>query len=256
MEQVRRLESATHHRVTSDISQLINFCYEVVQSIIVWLFQPRTASVHKPGSKGLNIAVIGAGLSGVSAAAHCVGHGTNVTLFEAGSRDNLGGIWSRVNSTSSLQVYSILYRFHPTVQWHRRYPGKARIVEEITKLWQRFGLEKETRFDTPVTSVNQKGGKWIINNDPSFGRFDGVIPCIGTCGEPKMPHLPNQEAFQGQICHSSQMDDQDVQGKRIIIVGGGASAIEVVENVVARSAKQINIVSRVSTIFRKFKFAN
>lgn len=40
------------------------------------------------------IAIIGAGLTGVSAAAHCVGHGFDVTIFEAGSRDRLGGIWS------------------------------------------------------------------------------------------------------------------------------------------------------------------
>lgn len=53
--------------------------------------QPREprAKLYRP-----RIAIIGAGLTGVSAAAHCVGHGFDVTIFEAGDEDSLGGIWS------------------------------------------------------------------------------------------------------------------------------------------------------------------
>ena len=50
---------------------------------------PPHARLRRP-----RIAVIGAGLTGVSAASHCVGHGFDVTIFEAGDENNLGGIWS------------------------------------------------------------------------------------------------------------------------------------------------------------------
>jgi NADPH-dependent 2,4-dienoyl-CoA reductase/sulfur reductase-like enzyme len=47
-----------------------------------------------PDGTGPRVAVIGAGITGVTAAAHCIGHGFDVTIFEAGERESLGGIWS------------------------------------------------------------------------------------------------------------------------------------------------------------------
>ncbi|MBW0508124.1 hypothetical protein O181_047839 [Austropuccinia psidii MF-1] len=64
------------------------------------------------------IAIIGAGITGISTAAHFLTHGFEVMIFEQSSQ--VGGIWSRVNSTSALQLHSIVYRFHPSVKWSRR----------------------------------------------------------------------------------------------------------------------------------------
>ena len=235
------------HKIASDISQFLNFLYELVQSIVIWIFSPPRHYATKHDN-GLRLAVIGAGISGISSAAHCTGHGAAVTIFEARSKNCLGGIWARVNSTSTLQLYSVMYRFHPTVRWHRRYPNKDRILEEIRKLWHRYDLQNKTCFDTPVQSVKRENGRWVINDDPEkYGTFDGIIVSIGTCGEPKMPHLSEEEEYQGIICHSSELDGVDVEGKRVVIVGGSASAIEAVEYAVAKGAKQVDIVSRVST---------
>ena len=67
--------------------------YSVFQWLSEKIFAPNppppNASLRRP-----RIAVIGAGLTGVSAASHCVGHGFDVTIFEAGSRERLGGIWT------------------------------------------------------------------------------------------------------------------------------------------------------------------
>ncbi len=69
------------------------FFYQVSQWLIDKLLSPTppppNANLRRP-----KIAVIGAGLTGVSSAAHCIGHGFDVQIFEAGPRDNLGGIWS------------------------------------------------------------------------------------------------------------------------------------------------------------------
>lgn len=67
--------------------------YQILQWILNKVFSPAppppNAHLRRP-----KIAVIGAGLTGVSAASHCVGHGFDVTVFEQGSRERLGGIWS------------------------------------------------------------------------------------------------------------------------------------------------------------------
>jgi NADPH-dependent 2,4-dienoyl-CoA reductase/sulfur reductase-like enzyme len=68
-----------------------------VFNIIQWLLDKILSPTPPPPHAQLRrpkIAVIGAGLTGVSAAAHCVGHGFDVQIFEAGPRKNLGGIWS------------------------------------------------------------------------------------------------------------------------------------------------------------------
>jgi heterodisulfide reductase subunit A-like polyferredoxin len=67
--------------------------YLHAQWLLDKLLSPRPPTENAVLSRP-KIAVIGAGLTGVSAAAHCVGHGFDVCIFEAGSEQNLGGIWS------------------------------------------------------------------------------------------------------------------------------------------------------------------
>ena len=226
------------------ISHILNVVYEFFQELVTLLFSTRPPRPHQQLS-GPRIAVIGAGISGISAAAHCAGHGSDVVLYEAHSRRHLRDIWSRVNSTSSLQIYSVMYRFHPSIQWHKAYPDRHRILEEVEKLWHRYHLEPKTRLNTPVTSVepNEKG-RWIINGEDRS--YYGVIVAIGTWGDPKMPHLPGQEKCKGEIKHSSQLDGVDVRDKRIVVIGGGASTIEAVEYAIEGKAARVDILSRVS----------
>lgn len=110
-------------------------------------------------------------------------------IFEAGPEENVGGIWSRVNSTSGLQIHSLMYRFFPTVQWQRGYPDRQQILSQVRQIWKTYGLDTRTKFNTKVNKVYQdEKGRWIIN-DTSHGHFDGLIAAVGTCGENKRPHL-------------------------------------------------------------------
>lgn len=70
------------------------------------------------------------------------------------------------------------------------------------------------------------------------------MAAVGTCGDPKMPHIQNQEAFHGEIYHSSQLDGKTAEGKRVLIVGGGASAVEALEFVVHTGAKNTSVLAR------------
>lgn len=86
-------------------------------------------------------------------------------------------------------------------------------------------------------------GRWIINN-PEYGRFDGVIAAIGTCGDPKMPTLPGQEHFKGEVWHSSQLDGKSAKDKKVVIIGGGVSAVEALEFVAATHAEHTTVLAR------------
>ncbi|KAI4287035.1 MAG: hypothetical protein L6R35_003708 [Caloplaca aegaea] len=218
--------------------------YSLIQWFLDKLFSPTPPS-PKAALGRPRIAIIGAGLTGVSSASHCVGHGFDVTIFEAGDEKSVGGIWSRVNNTSGLQIHSIMYRFHPSIRWADGYPDRQQIVSQITQLWKRYGLHERTRFETRVTSARQdRSGRWIINNDLSFGYFDGVVAAVGTCGDPKTPHMPNQETFKGEIFHSSKLDGKTAAGKKVLIIGGGASAVEALEFVVHTNAASTSVLAR------------
>lgn len=137
-----------------------------------------------------------------------------------------------------------MYRFHPAVEWDEGYPKQNQIVGQIEKIWKKYKLEDKTRFNTRVEKVYKDDqGRWIINN-PSEGRFDGVIAAIGTCGAPKMPHLPGAEAFKGEIYHSSKLDGKTAEGKKVLIVGGGASAVEALEWSIQTGASEIKVLAR------------
>ncbi|KAL4891134.1 hypothetical protein BDV59DRAFT_203852 [Aspergillus ambiguus] len=245
----KRVQSSLISFLKHPFVQTFTWCYMLFQALINWFFAP-VPPPPKSDVDGLprkRVAIIGAGLTGVSSAAHCIGHGFDVQLFESRSKEKgLGGIWSRVNSTSSLQIHSIMYRFHPSVKYDTAYPSQGEIRDQIVDVWERYGLEKYTAFDTSVTSVKQaKNGKWVINDDAThYGLFDGVIAAVGVCGDPKMPPLPDQDQFKGRIFHSSNLDGKDVEGKHILIVGGGASAIEALEFAVKSGASQIDVLSR------------
>jgi hypothetical protein len=81
----------------------ITYAYIVYQWFLNHILSPTPpapgAKLHHP-----RIAVIGAGLTGVAAASHCVGHGFDATIFEAGGKDAVGGIWA-VSSTSFMNTW-------------------------------------------------------------------------------------------------------------------------------------------------------
>ncbi|KAL2358553.1 hypothetical protein BJ546DRAFT_824460, partial [Cryomyces antarcticus] len=73
---------------------------------------------------------------------------------------------------------------------------------------------------------------------------DGIIAAVGTCGDPKIPYIPGQDKFKGEIYHSSQLDGKEAQGKKVAIIGGGASAVEALEFVAHEDAAKTYVLAR------------
>ncbi|SPO34846.1 related to monooxygenase [Pseudozyma flocculosa] len=234
-----------------DYFNIVSRVYQWIQVLIAYLFAPYTPAKQAKQKPLGHVAVIGAGITGISTASHLIGHGFEVTIFEQG--DKVGGIWSRVNSTSGLQISSIMYRFHPLVKYTRGYPKRDEILDNTRRIWKTYDLDRRTRFNTKIDKVTRhhsstdpkEGGhaRWVINgNDDEV--FDGLVCCTGTCGKPKQMDLPNQDKFRGKIVHSSQLDDLDLKGKKVLIVGGGASGIEALELAVENGADKPLILAR------------
>ncbi|KAI1877806.1 hypothetical protein JX265_003814 [Neoarthrinium moseri] len=230
-------------KMESPLFHPLVFIYQLMQWAIGLIMSP---DPPPPGTQlsRPKIAIIGAGITGVTSAAHCVGHGFDVVIFEAGDKKSLGGIWSKVNDTSSLQIHSLMYRFHPSVKWEGGYPDRQQIISQVKQLWERYGLDARTRFNKKIDKVYQdEKGRWILN-DPSNGSFEGLIAAVGTCGDPKMPSMDGMDKYKGEVYHSSQLTGKDVRDKTMLVIGGGASAVEALEFASAKGCKKTYILSR------------
>ncbi|KAI0354367.1 FAD/NAD(P)-binding domain-containing protein [Trametes cingulata] len=207
---------------------IFKFFYILIQHIIIWLFKPPPppGPDYPKNPKG-RIAVIGAGLTGVSSAAHAIAHGFDVVIYEQG--DTVGGIWAHVNKTSGLQLNSLLYRFHPAVLWSKPFPQRDEILKEIRRIWKEYQLEPRTRLNTPVRSVKRVKGtgerlqedpsgarpsKWIVN-DGEDGEFDAVVVTVGTCGEPMrvgFPGLPSADEHKEKKDEKKEQSEKEGKG--------------------------------------------
>lgn len=152
-----------------------------------------------------------------------------------------------MNNASNLQIHSSLYRFFPSICARRQYPDRQAIVREVTGIWERYGLGERTEFDVEVSKVwkDDTSNKWIVQNE-RFGHFDGVIGAVGTCGDPKMPRIPGQDEYTGDLVHSSSLAGKDAKGKNVVVVGSGANAVEAIEFAVKNEAARTTVLARVS----------
>lgn len=106
----------------------------------------------------------------------------------------------------------------------------------------------------PSSSDPKSGGhaRWTVNTEnPGDAEevFDAVIVTVGTCGEPHMIKFPGLDSFRGPVLHSSELDgdkakDIDWAGKKVTVIGGGASAVEAVEAALEKDAKFCSVSVR------------
>jgi len=192
------------------------------------------------------VAIVGAGITGVATACHILDAGFECHIFEAGDAASVGGIWTKVNETSSLQISSKFYRFHDAVEWRSEYPNRKEILGQVNRLWKHYELSSRVTFNCKVTNTFQEeDGRWVIN-DSANGYFDGIVAAVGTCGDKWSPAIANQDCFKGQVIHSAELDRKSIKGKRVLIVGGGASAVEALEFACDNGAESVKVLARVS----------
>ncbi|MFF3414861.1 flavin-containing monooxygenase [Streptomyces sp. NPDC002698] len=181
----------------------------------------------------VRVAVIGSGFGGLGAAVRLRREGITdfVVLERAGS---VGGTW-RDNSYPgcACDVPSHLYSFSfaPNPEWPRTFSGQEHIRAYLEHVTDVFRLRPHLRFDTEVTRMTWDAEKlrWGIETSGGFLTADVVVSATGPLSDPKIPRIPGIDTFTGKVFHSARWDhDYDLRGKRVAMVGTGASAIQIV----------------------------
>jgi dimethylaniline monooxygenase (N-oxide forming) len=206
------------------------------------------------------VAVIGAGIAGLVTARVLQADGFDVVVFE--KEPAIGGVWApsrtypglRTNNPAETYAFSDF----PYPDAADEFPTAKQVRSYLESYVDHFGLRGLIRLSSRVVSVCRRspspershpGFRVTVGPADGGGRpdeldFDFVAVCNGVFSEPQRPHVEGAERFAGPVLHSSQLADADpVDGKRVIVVGAGKSALDCA-TLAARRARSCTLVFR------------
>ncbi len=191
----------------------------------------------------VRIAVIGAGFSGIGITSQLIRAGyDDITVFEKGQ--DVGGVWRENDYPgAACDVASHLYSFSfaPEGRWSKRYAEQPEILAYLRRTADELGVTPRVRFGTEIRRCSWDDDRRVWTLDQR-GEFDVVIAACGQLSRPHVPDLPGR--FDGPVFHSAQWrHDLDLAGKRVLVVGTGASAIQFVPRV-AQVASHVTVLQR------------
>ncbi len=190
--------------------------------------------------QSFRVVVLGAGMSGICAGVNLLREGTRdfVILEKANS---VGGTWREnrypgVACDVPSHLYSFSFELNP--HWSHSYSSGGEIWDYCERTVDKYGLRGFIRFGTEVTDVRFRGGKWhVITKDGQKITSDVVISGLGGLHLPKYIPFEGRDHFAGPIFHTAEWrDDVDLNGKRVAIIGTGASAAQTLPGIVDKVA--------------------
>ncbi|WP_075734618.1 flavin-containing monooxygenase [Streptomyces acidiscabies] len=185
------------------------------------------------GREHVRVAVVGSGFGGLGAAVRLRREGiTDFVVLERA--DSVGGAWrDNTYPGCACDVPSHLYSFSfaPNAEWPRTFSGQGHIRAYLEKVADVFGIRPHLRFGSEVKRMawNTERLCWDIETASGELSADMVVSATGPLSDPKMPDVPGLETFPGEVFHSARWNHgYDLRGKRVAVIGTGASAIQIV----------------------------
>lgn len=192
----------------------------------------------------LDVLVIGAGFAGIYQLDRLRDLGYSVKIYEAGRE--MGGIWywncypgARVDTEGP--IYQLAYKdLWKDWEYSSLYPDWSEVREYFQYMDRKLDLSKDIRFDTRITGADfdTERNQWVVRTaDGSTTRCTYLVPCLGFASKPYIPALPGLDSYRG-ICHHTALwpqDGVDFTGKRIAVIGTGASGVQVIQEAAAES---------------------
>ncbi|MFV1361521.1 flavin-containing monooxygenase [Mycolicibacterium fortuitum] len=180
-----------------------------------------------------SVIVIGCGESGVLAGVRLKQAGIDSTIVEKNAGP--GGTWwensypgARVDVANHFYCYS----FEPSNHWDHFFAEQPELRQYFRDVVDRHELEPNIRWNTEVVSAAWDGEMWNVTVRSAAGtetlKANAVITAVGQLNRPHIPDFPGAETFAGPAFHSAAWDhDVDVTGKRVALIGAGASGFQI-----------------------------
>ena len=205
------------------------------------------------GNLDFDAVVIGAGVSGLYELYRLRELGLRVRTFEAAS--GVGGTWywnrypgARFDSESWTYGYSFSKELLAEWNWSEHFAPQPETERYLNHVADRFDLRRDIQFNTSVVSAHYRedSRSWDVTlGDGSRVTTRFLITAIGILSAPTMPTIPGTDAFEGQSCHTHDWPKAgvDFTGKRVGIIGTGATAVQAIQEI-AKTAGHLTIFQR------------
>ncbi|MCG8588405.1 MAG: NAD(P)/FAD-dependent oxidoreductase [Proteobacteria bacterium] len=203
------------------------------------------ASATVPAGQRPRVAIIGSGFSGLCLAIRLqqTGAASSFTLLEKG--DRLGGTWrdnTYPGAACDLMSFAYCFSFEQKTDWTRKWSPQPEILAYMDHCAEKYGILPHVRFGTEVTGArfDAAAGVWRIQIlvDGKPGReieADVLVSGVGQLHRPVVPKIPGLDSFEGDWFHSAEWDhDVLLAGRRVGVVGNGASAIQFIPELAPR----------------------
>jgi cyclohexanone monooxygenase len=194
-----------------------------------------------------DVVIIGAGFNGLYQLWRLRNDGFSVRLVEASA--GLGGVWqsnrypgARVDSHVPNYEYSLEAVWRDWT-WTERFPGRDELVAYFDHVDRVLDLRPNIDLRTRVTAARYDSGarRWTVSADTPDGpvgydcRY--LVPCTGFGSQPHVPDLPGLDSFAGACHHTARWpaDGVDLTGRRVGVIGTGASGVQVVQEAAPRA---------------------
>ncbi|WP_309604273.1 NAD(P)/FAD-dependent oxidoreductase [Phenylobacterium sp.] len=199
----------------------------------------------KTAARRLKVLVIGAGMSGLL---------TGIRLSQAGipfeiveSNSDVGGTWlvntypgCRVDNSNHMYSYS----FEPNHGWPQHFSPQPELLKYFRGVATKYDLKKHIRFDTRVEGLiwDEARSLWRAalkgkDGKTEFVEANAVVTAVGQLNTPRIPNIEGVGAFEGPAFHSAEWrHDVDLTGKRVAVIGTGASAYQFVPEIAPKVA--------------------
>jgi cation diffusion facilitator CzcD-associated flavoprotein CzcO len=217
---------------------------------------PRQAVARKAKTGSVaafDAVIIGAGVSGLYQLYKLRELGLRVRVFETGT--GVGGTWywnrypgARFDSESYTYGYSFSQELLEEWYWAERFSSQPETERYLNYVADKFDLRRDIQFNSRVSAAYYREGtrSWdVILEDGRCYHTRFLITAIGVLSAPTMPRIPGVETFLGQSCHTHYWPKEpvDFHGKRVAVIGTGATAVQTIQEV-AKTVGHLTVFQR------------
>ncbi|WP_063047205.1 flavin-containing monooxygenase [Nocardia pseudovaccinii] len=193
------------------------------------------------GNRHVKTIIIGSGFAGLGLAIRLSKQGRNDYLvLERGS--DVGGTWrdnTYPGAACDVPSHLYSYSFALNPNWSRSFSKQGEIQQYIQGVAREYNVLDKHLFNCDVTAArwNNATNMWHIESTRGSFTADTVVSAVGALCEPALPDIKGINGFEGEIFHSARWNhDADLTGKRVAIIGTGASAIQIVPSIAPKVA--------------------
>jgi cyclohexanone monooxygenase len=196
----------------------------------------------------VGVLIIGSGFAGLGAAIRLSQDGRDDYLvIERGS--DVGGTWrdnTYPGAACDIPSHLYSYSFELNPNWSRSFSPQAEIQQYLRDTAVKYGTLDHHLFDTEVSEArwDEDGARWLVDTTNGAFSADVLVAAVGALCEPALPQISGIETFGGDVFHSARWNhDADLAGKRVALIGTGASAIQIGPEL-AGNAAQLDVYQR------------